>query len=140
MRPHASQYRVSVVVWAGVVGDLIVVSYLFSTPLTLKINSSFCKSYYQAYLTVPQPVRHHMWFQHVGVPHHYCRCVCELLNQVFGHQWIGHSGAVPCLQLSPYASSMCFSLEVRCTCGFQNGSGFKNRLCCFGYPPKSRYI
>lgn len=42
----------------------------------------------------PQHVRCHVSFQHDEVLLHYDRYVREHLNQVFGNQYIGHSGPV----------------------------------------------
>ncbi|GFY64787.1 hypothetical protein TNIN_107691 [Trichonephila inaurata madagascariensis] len=66
---------------------------------------------------------------------------------VIGHQWVRHSEPVTWPPCSRDLSSTAFFLwgctEKCCvpnSCGFQNGSGSKNCLCCCGYSTKFRSI
>ncbi|GFV47874.1 transposable element Tcb2 transposase [Trichonephila clavipes] len=65
-RQHAAHHHFSVQILAGVVGNHLA---LLLTS-TSNICRPFCKRCYQACMNdpVPQRVRHHMWFQHVGAP------------------------------------------------------------------------
>ncbi|GFR17304.1 uncharacterized protein TNCT_433861 [Trichonephila clavata] len=100
MRQHAAQHRFSVQVLAGVVGNLLVRFYLLPSPPTSVDYLIFLQEMLPSLFDpVPQLVRHHMWFRQVGPPPDYGRCVRELLNQVFGHRWIGRSGTFPCADI-----------------------------------------
>ncbi|KAI5728463.1 hypothetical protein M8J77_016534 [Diaphorina citri] len=105
--PHAfqnvhNQWRFSVNVWAGIVGDNFVGPYLLPARLTEEVYVTFLRETLPVLLEdVPLARRRQMIYQHDGAPAHFARRSREVLDQFFPGNWIGRSGPIPWPARSP---------------------------------------
>ena len=90
------QYRFSVNVWAGIIGNNLVGPYLIPTRLTGDMYKVFLKQVLPELLDdVPLCIRHQMWFQQDGALEHTSKFVRQDLDHTFPNMWRGRFGPVP---------------------------------------------
>ncbi|KAI5738722.1 hypothetical protein M8J77_010435 [Diaphorina citri] len=105
--PHAfqnvhNQWRFSVNVWAGIVGDNLVGPYLLPARLTEEVYVTFLRETLPVLLEdVPLARRRQMIYQHDGASAHFARRNREVLDQFFPGNWIGRGGPIPWPARSP---------------------------------------
>ncbi|GFX02091.1 DUF4817 domain-containing protein [Trichonephila clavipes] len=110
-RPRAMQQRLTVNVWAGIVGDSLLGPYTLPPRLDSHKYLVFLQEVLPELLTdVPAPIRRRMWFQQDGAPSHYARHVREHLDRTFPNRWIGRGGPVAWSPRSPDLSPLDFFL------------------------------
>lgn len=102
MHPHGNQYRFSVNVWAGIVGNHLVGPYLMPTPLNGHSYMMFLQEGLPQLLeNIPLDIRRGMWYQHDGAPAHYYAGARNVLDRQFPNRWIGRNGPVAWPARSP---------------------------------------
>lgn len=106
----SSQHRISINVWAGILGDHLLGPHVLPHRLNAVGYLNFLQNTLPDYLDdIPLDVRRQMWFMHDGAPPHAARPVQEHLNQTFAH-WIGRGGTVPWPARSPDFNPLDFFL------------------------------
>ncbi|GBM81172.1 hypothetical protein AVEN_205875-1 [Araneus ventricosus] len=109
-RPHEYQKHFSVNVWAGIVGDHLIVPYLLPFRLDVRTYLTFLQ---QVSPELLQPVAANMqacmWFQHDGAPPHFSLDVRSVLDAKFPRRWISRGGPTHWTTRSPDLSSLYFS-------------------------------
>lgn len=106
----ASQVRISVNVWAGLVGDQLLGPHVLPERLNADSYLHFLQDALPEYLDdVPLALRQQLWFMHDGAPAHSSRVVQTFLNQNFPH-WIGRGGHIPWPARSPDLNPLDFFL------------------------------
>lgn len=88
-----SQYRWSLNVWAGIIGDYVIGPYFFDGTVNGAAFLNFLELDFRNLLqNVPQNYRNGMWFQLDGATPHYQLNVRNWLNREFQDRWIGRAG------------------------------------------------
>jgi hypothetical protein len=96
--PHAICERVyhvrfSISIWAGIIGDIVVGSYLLSDRLTARQYHDFLETDLLWLLEdVSLAVRQR--FQHDGALAHYGQDVWQWMNATYPGRWNGHQGLI----------------------------------------------
>ena len=86
---HISE-RFSINVWAGIIGDQLLGTYLLPERLNGKKYLTFLQQVLPEMMTdVPPRFRRVMWFQQDGAQAHYAPEVENHLNANFPNQWTG---------------------------------------------------
>lgn len=105
--PHAiiegnHQVRFKVNVWIGIIGDILLGPHFLPPTLTGNNYREFIENELPLLLEdVPLQLRNNCFFMHDGAPAHYTLRVRELLNNIYGQNWIGRGGAIPWPARSP---------------------------------------
>lgn len=90
-----SQYRWSLNVWGGVLGNHVIGPFFFDRPLTGRTYVEFLQNELIGLLDdVPLAVIQRMWLLQDGAPAHGTIDVRNHLDAVFPHRWIGRGGEV----------------------------------------------
>ncbi|XP_070526515.1 uncharacterized protein [Cardiocondyla obscurior] len=111
IRQGSFQYRWSINVWAGVIGNQVIGPYFFPHRLTGIAYKNFFKNELYALLEdVPLQIRRNMIFQHDGAPAHSSAIVREELNERFPDKWIGRGGPIAWPPRSPDLTVLDFFL------------------------------
>jgi len=96
------QHRFSVNVWCDVIGDQLIVPYIFLYRLTGEIYANVLQDELPETLeNVPLQIRRQMCYQHDGAPPHFGQIVRQYLNHKFPNRWIGRGGEKNWLPRSP---------------------------------------
>ena len=96
------QHRYTVNVWAGIVHNQLIGSYILPERLTGNVYKIFLEEVLPGLLdNVPLGIRRRLWFQHDGAPAHYALNVRRFLDQQFPNRWIGRGGTVSWPPRSP---------------------------------------
>lgn len=96
--PHAfrtldHQYRWSVNVWGGILGQYVIGPYFFEGHLNgQEFNRFLAEDLFDLLEDVPLVVIRRMWLQLDGAPAHFHINVRNHLNQYFPNKWIGRGG------------------------------------------------
>ncbi|XP_070528277.1 uncharacterized protein [Cardiocondyla obscurior] len=102
IREGSFQYRYSINVWAGILGNQIIGPYFLPARLTGLEYRNFIRTSLPVLLeNVPLKTRRNIIFQHDGAPAHSCRAVREELNLRFPEKWIGRGGPIAWPARSP---------------------------------------
>lgn len=89
------QYRQTVNVWGGIIGDYVIGPHFFDDTLTGQIYLEFLRDSLPLMLDdIPLDIRRAMWFMHDGAPVHFTRDVRNHLDQNFPERWIGRGSDV----------------------------------------------
>lgn len=95
VRIRNRQYRWSVNVWIGQLGNRLIGPHFLPRILNGAIYLDFCDNTLPLLLEdVPIAERQNMFFQHDGAPAHTTLLVREMLNRRFPNKWIGRGGPV----------------------------------------------
>lgn len=114
--PHAlfirnNQYRFSVSVWGGIVGDNLLGPYFLPPRLNAELYLEFLDQTLPELLEeVPLAIRQTMRFQHDGAPAHSSVGIRNHLNTLFPDRWIGRGGPVLWPARSPDLTPLDFFL------------------------------
>ncbi|GFX15779.1 uncharacterized protein TNCV_1061011 [Trichonephila clavipes] len=72
IRPHGTQRKCSINVWAGIVGDCLLGPYILPERLNGSVYLTFLQEDLPEILNdVPMPIRQRIRFQHDGAPTHF---------------------------------------------------------------------
>ena len=108
--PRRHQQQFSVNMWAGILGENIIV-YLLPARLSANIYLDFLQNILPLLLqNIPLNLRNNMWFQHDGAPPHFGVNVRQYLDQRFPQRWIGRGGPVAWPARSPDLNPLDFFL------------------------------
>ena len=78
------QHRISVNVWAGIVGNYFIGPYLMPSPLSVEIYETFLRVVLPGmFKDVPLGIGSRMWFQHDGARAHFHQNDRQFLNNAF---------------------------------------------------------
>ena len=105
--PHAivqsrHQYRFSINVWAGIVGNHLIGPHILTRTLNGNIYTEFLEIVLPDLLeNVPLATRKFMWFMHDGAPPHYSLTARKVLDNNYRRRWIGRSGPIAWPPRSP---------------------------------------
>ena len=114
--PHGTvesnyQYRFSIKVWCGVIGDQLICPYIFPQRLTVDICANILQDELPALLeNVPLQTQWQMYNQHVGVPPHFSQVVRQYLNpksQTDGLAVTVHNWPILSLDMNPLDYHVC---------------------------------
>ncbi|XP_070529809.1 uncharacterized protein [Cardiocondyla obscurior] len=93
VRQGAFQYRWTVNVWAGVIGNQVIGPHFLPPRLTGECYQHFLENVLPGLLEdVPLETRRRIIYQHDGAPAHSCLAVREVLDAHFGDRWMGRGG------------------------------------------------
>ncbi|EZA49709.1 hypothetical protein X777_12223, partial [Ooceraea biroi] len=102
IRVSSFQYRWSVNVWAGIIGNEIIGPFFFPPRLNGQIYSDFLENHLSILLeNIPLLLRTQMIFQQDGAPAHFSRQAREILNARFPDRWMGRDGPIAWPARSP---------------------------------------
>ncbi|XP_026830318.1 uncharacterized protein LOC113563195, partial [Ooceraea biroi] len=102
IRQGAFQYRWTINVWAGVIGDRVIGPYFLPPRLNGQVYAAFLENQLPLLLEdVPLDVRGKLIYQHDGAPAHYSRQVRNILDARFPKRWIGRGGPITWPARSP---------------------------------------
>lgn len=110
-RTRNFQRQLSVNVWAGIVGKVVIGPYF----LPPRLNKDYYKEFLQTNLDdffdeVPLGVRGNEYFQQDGCPAHSARIITEYLNEKFENRWLGRYGPIRWPARSPDFTPLDFFL------------------------------
>ncbi|XP_066601289.1 uncharacterized protein [Prorops nasuta] len=114
--PHAArecafQYRYTVNVWAGLIGNNIIGPYFLPPRLNGEVYADFLREQLGVLLEdVPLHVWNNLIFQHDGAPPHYRLNVRSTLNDMFPERWMGRGGPITWPARSPDLNPLDFFL------------------------------
>lgn len=90
---HNSQWRWSLNVWGGIVGEHVIGPYFFDERVTGAVYLNFLQNHLPVLLEeVPLNIRRQMWYLHDGAPVHNTAPIRDHLNTKFENRWIGRGG------------------------------------------------
>lgn len=116
-RSHNHQYRFSVNIWAGIIGDMLIGPYVMPGRLNGVSYAIFLEEVLPTLLVdVPATTRLNMWFQHDGAPPHFALNVRDFLDLTYPNRWIGRGGPVPWPPRSPDLTPLDFYLWGHLKC------------------------
>lgn len=110
--PHATfvrshQYRFSLNVWCGIMGNHLIGPYFIEGRLTGEAYVNFLQNHLNNFLEdVSLTERRNMWFMHDGAPPHTARITRNYLDERFPNRWIGINGPVQWPPRSPGLNMM----------------------------------
>lgn len=105
------QQRFMINVWAGIIGNHLIGSFVLEERLTGELYLQFLQNDLNNLLDdVPYQDRVQMWFMHDGAPPHYSNLVRDHLTERFGDRWIGRGGPVLWPPRSPDLNPLDFFL------------------------------
>ncbi|GFV59616.1 DUF4817 domain-containing protein [Trichonephila clavipes] len=111
IHPLSYQQHFSVNVWAGIIHDHLIGSYLLPRHLDDGTYLVFPQEVLPVQLrSVPANIKALMWFQHDGAPTHYSADVRSALDTAYPGRWIGRGGPVNWPARSPVLSCLDFFL------------------------------
>lgn len=114
MREVDNQYKWSVNVWCGILGDKIIGPHVFQGYLTGEIYLNFLRNDLLELLEdIPLDIRRTMWYQHDGCPAHFSLDVRNHLNNIYPNRWIGRGSLFPWPARSPDLTVLDFYLWGR---------------------------
>ena len=97
--------------WAGILGDRLIVPYILSFRLNGRRYSKLVNYVLPELLEdAPLNVRQRMYFQQDGAPVHFSIALMNYLRATFGNRWIGRVGPVACSPRSPDLTCLDFFL------------------------------
>jgi hypothetical protein len=110
-RTRNFQKKLSVNVWAGIIGGLVVGPYF----LPPRLNSSYYREFLETNLNdffdeVPLGTRDNLYFQQDGCPAHSATIVTNFLNERFPGKWLGRYGPIRWPARSPDFTPLDFFL------------------------------
>lgn len=109
IRQHDHQHRISINVWAGIIGNHLIGPYLLPERLTGHVYSVFLEQVLPGLLeNIPNQDR--IWFQHDGAPAHFSRRPRDILNARYPNAWIGRGGPTHWPPRSPDLTPLDFHL------------------------------
>jgi len=117
--PHAkregkSQFKISVNVWAGIIGTTLIGPHIFPGTLNAQMYLEFLSSSLPELLEeVPLNLGRQMIFQHDGAPPHFSSAVKSWLDINFPNRWIGRNGPILWPPRSPDLTPLDFYLWGR---------------------------
>lgn len=106
--PTHTQYRRSVNVWAGILGNNIIGPFFIDGRLNSEAYIDLLSN--EVFPTIAQVAEDipTVWYQHDGAPAHSSAAVREYLNDAFPNSWIGRNGTVAWPPRSPDLSPLDF--------------------------------
>lgn len=95
IRATQSQFRWTLNVWAGILGDRIIGPVFFNGHLTGRSYVEFLQTELVNFLDdIPLATVCRMWMQQDGAPPHQVRQARDFLNEHFPNRWIGTGGPI----------------------------------------------
>ncbi|XP_066600978.1 uncharacterized protein [Prorops nasuta] len=111
VRVGAFQFRWTINVWAGLIGDRVIGPFFLPPRLNGEKYLQFVEEQLPQLLEdVPLFVRESMIFQHDGAPAHFHRNVRTILDARFPDRWMGRGGPITWPALSPELTPLDFFL------------------------------
>ncbi|XP_066589560.1 histone-lysine N-methyltransferase SETMAR-like [Prorops nasuta] len=102
VRVGAFQFKWTINVWAGLIGDTVIGPFFLPPRLDGEKYIRFLREQLPVLLEdVPLSVRKDMIFQHDGAPAHFHRDVRQTLDARFPHRWMGRGGPITWPARSP---------------------------------------
>jgi hypothetical protein len=83
------QQQLSINVWAGIIGDVLVYPHVLSQRLRGNSYRHLLENDLPTLIDLPLAIRVHMWFMHDGAPPHFSIAVREFLDNMYPARWIG---------------------------------------------------
>ena len=109
-----SQFKFSVNVWAGMIGETLVGPHIFDENLNGRNYANFLSDTLPSFMEdVPLIDRRDMIFQHDGAPAHFARQVKDWLDDNYSGRWVGRNGLIRWPPRSPDLTPLDFYLWGR---------------------------
>ena len=91
---HQHQFQ-PINIWAGIIGNCLVGSFVLPERLNGQLYLEFLKDAFVDLIEdLPLETRRDMYFMHDGAPPHFSVSVREHLNNVYPNRWIGRGGPI----------------------------------------------
>lgn len=98
-------------IWAEIIGNFLIGSYVLSARLNGQLYLEFLQNTLQDLLEdLPIETRRNMYFMHYGAPPHFSVAVREHLSNVYPNCWIGREGPIAWPPRSPNLTPLDFYL------------------------------